>query len=378
MAPSFEIGPVRPPSEAYSLLIRATRNCPWNRCRFCLIYKGQKFQLRSVDEIKRDIDAARAVADEIREIAARPEYGGDVAQAAAQVLRQPSSETHYAVALWLYGGGETAFLQDSNSLIMRTPDLVAVLRYLKETFPAIKRITSYGRSDTAARKSLEELREIHQAGLTRLHLGLESGYDPLLKLMEKGVDAARHIAGGQKVVASGISLSEYVILGLGGREMWRQHATETARVLNEISPDFIRVRTLTVKDGMPMVADIADGKLTRSSDDEIIAEERLLIQNLNCRSRFVSDHITNLLMELEGDLPAARNSLLAIIDRYLTLPDAERENFRMGRRVGVYGKLADRDDPAQRQAADYYVNKFRGNGGGVDEEIVQRLMTRFI
>jgi radical SAM superfamily enzyme YgiQ (UPF0313 family) len=378
MTPAFELGPIRPPSEAYSLLIRATRNCSWNRCRFCTIYKGHKFEYRSADEVKRDIDTARAIADEIHTLAAGADYGGDVRAAAADILRRPASDAHYTVALWLYGGGETVFLQDSNSLIMRTADLVDILRYLKTVFPSITRITSYGRSDTAARKSPEDLLAIREAGLTRLHLGLETGYDPLLKLVNKGVTAARHIEGGQKVKAAGITLSEYVILGLGGQEMWREHAAETARTLNLISPDFVRMRTFTVKDNMDIAADIKDGKLTRLSDDGIVAEERLLLENLTCRTRFVSDHITNLLMDIEGELPEERDRLLAVADRYLEMTAAERENFRVGRRVGVYASLDDMGDTERRQAADYYVNKYRGHNGGVDEEILYRLMTRFI
>jgi radical SAM superfamily enzyme YgiQ (UPF0313 family) len=378
MTPAFEIGPIRPPSEAYSLLIRATRNCPWNRCRFCTLYKNQKFEYRSVDEVKRDIDTARTIADEIRTLAAGPNYSGDVRAAAADTLRWPASDAHYAIALWLYGGGETIFLQDSNSLIMKTADLVNILRYLKTTFPSIKRITSYGRSDTAARKSHEELLEIREAGLNRLHLGLETGYDPLLKLVNKGVTAAKHIEGGQKIVAAGITLSEYVILGLGGQEMWREHATETARVINRISPDFIRMRTFTVKDNMDIAADIKDGKLTRLSDDGIVAEERLLLENLTCRTRFVSDHITNLLMEIEGELPEDRDRLLAVIDRYLSMPPAERENFRVGRRSGIYASLNDMHETERHRAAEQYVNKYRSDNGSVDEEIIYRLMTRFI
>ncbi len=218
---NFEIGPIRPPSEARSLLIRATRNCPWNRCKFCHTYKGEKFQLRSVDEIKQDIDTARAIQNSIKELAWKSGYGDRVGQAAAMVYNSPSNAAVQNVALWLNGGGESAFLQDANSLIMRTGELAEVIRYLKETLPSIKRVTSYARSNTAARKTAEELKELHEAGLSRLHVGLETGYDPLLEFMDKGVTAAAHITGGRRVVESGISLSEYVILGLGGKEKWR-------------------------------------------------------------------------------------------------------------------------------------------------------------
>ena len=178
---SFEIGPIRPPSEAHSLLIRATRNCPWNRCKFCHTYKGEKFQLRALEEIKRDIETAKAIQEMITEMAWKSEYGGNIKEAAVRVLNTPPNAAFHNVALWLYAGGESAFLQDANSLIMRTNELAEIIKYLKKTFPDIKRITSYARSKTAAKKNLDELVGLHEAGLSRLHIGLESGYDPLLQ-----------------------------------------------------------------------------------------------------------------------------------------------------------------------------------------------------
>ncbi|MBC8429485.1 MAG: radical SAM protein [Dehalococcoidia bacterium] len=221
-AESFELGPIRPPSEAYSLLIRVTRNCPWNRCKFCHIYKGKKFELRSVEEIKQEISTIKAIQDKLKETSWKSGYGGRVEEVAGAVLNNPPNEAFFNVALWLYSGGTSAFLQDANSLIMRTNELAEIIRFLKQTLPSITRVTCYGRSKTAAKKKLEELIQLHQAGLSRLHIGLESGYDPVLQYMDKGVTAAEHIAGGRKIVESGISLCEYVVLGLGGKEMWRE------------------------------------------------------------------------------------------------------------------------------------------------------------
>ncbi|RJQ38760.1 MAG: radical SAM protein [Dehalococcoidia bacterium] len=370
---SFEIGPFRPPSEAFSLLIRATRNCPWNRCTFCNLYKSSKFEYRPVEEIKRDIDSARRIKDEIT--SAGP---NGLHHALASVYQQPPNEAYRYVALWLYAGGSTAFLQDSNALIMRTPELVEVLKYLKAAFPAISRITSYGRSETADKKSLAELSEIHQAGLTRLHIGLETGYDPLLKYIDKGATAARHISAGKKVVASGIPLSEYVILGLGGKEMRRQHAIETARVLNEISPDFIRARTLTLVEGMPLYRAAQEGTFVRATDEEILEEERLLLENLNCPANFASDHIINLLGEIEGILPGDKAKMLGVIDRYFALSEEERTNYRVGRRAGIYDSLDDLSRPAKRQTVEKIVSRLAGTGGKVAEEIIYDMMKRFI
>jgi len=374
---SLELGPIRPPSEASSLLLRVTRNCSWNRCKFCHIYKGKRFELRPVADIKQDILAVKAIQDKLKEAALKAGYGGEVGAAAAAILNNPLSETHFNVALWLYHGGTSAFLQDANTLIMPTPDLVEVIKFLKETLPSITRITSYGRSKTAAKKKLSELKALHEAGLDRLHIGLESGYDPLLAYMDKGVTAADHIAGGKKIVASGISLSEYVLLGMGGKKMWREHATETARVLNEINANFIRVRTLTIKEGMPLYGEVKSGQFIRASDEEIVAEEKRLIENLDCRSNFVSDHITNLLQEIEGRLPDDKEQMLAVIDRFQSLSAEERQNFRLGRRIGIYAALDDLNDASKHGLVAQAVAKVAKNGK-VDEEIIYSFMERFI
>ena len=379
MTNSFEVGPYRPPSEAYSLLIRATRNCPWNRCKFCGMYKGKKFEYRSVEEIKQEITAVKVIQDKIKEISWKSGYGTDgLKEAAAMVFNSSPDEAFHHVALWLYAGGETAFLQDSNSIIMRTKELVEVIRFLKETLPSIERITSYGRSDTAAKKKPEELIELHQAGLSRVHIGLETGYDPLLEYMDKGVTAAKHIAGGRNVVESGISLCEYVVLGLGGKEMWREHATQTARVLNEIDPDFIRVRTLTVTDGMSLRDEVENSNFIRATDEEIVEEEKLLIEHLECHSNYVSDHITNLLQELEGKLPEDKEKMLAAIARFQALSPEERINFRVGRRVGIYTELDDLYDGHKHEAVEQFVHKLSHGSNQIDEKAIYTLMERFI
>ena len=378
MTESFELGPIRPPSEAFSLLIRVTRNCPWNRCKFCKTYKGEKFELRSVAAIKQDIRTVKVIRDKIEALARESGHGDRVRETAAAIINSLPNDAYRIVALWLYGGGKSAFLQDANTLIMKTDDLVAIIKFLKETLPSIERITSYGRSKTAAKKSLAEMEALHLAGLSRLHLGLESGYDPLLQYVDKGVTAADHIAGGKKVVASGISLSEYVILGLGGRKWWREHAVATARVLNEINPDFIRVRTLSVNPWMPLYAEVQNSAFLRETDEEIIEEEKLFIEHLDCSSYFVSDHITNLLQEVEGKLPEAKGKMLSLIHRFQSLPPEERLNFQIGRRTGLYTSLDDLSDTRRHEAAAQTIARLREDGNEGYENIIYALMERFI
>lgn len=374
----FELGPIRPPSEAYSLLIRATRNCPWNKCLFCPVYKGTKFELRTVEEIQGDIEAAKAISDGINEIAGKMGYSGSVREVAAMLYNQQEYEQCVRnVALWLLADGKSAFLQDSNTLIMKTPELVQVITFLRKTFPNLNRVTTYGRSQTAARKSLEELKDLKAAGLDRIHIGLESGYDPLLTYMQKGVTAEKHITGGRKVVEAGISLCEYVMPGLGGKKMSHEHARETARVLNEINPDYIRLRSLHVHSVMPLWAKIHDGDFELQTEDEVVEETGIFVENLQVTSYLKSDHILNLLMEVEGKMPEDKQKCHDIINEYLNLPDEEKLNFKFGRRLGYYEKLSDLKDSYRHYKIDEVITQIKRRGENVDE-VLFKLKDGFI
>jgi len=378
MAYSFELGPIRPPSEAYSLLIRATRNCPWNRCKFCHNYKGRKFQLRSVEEIKQDIKTAKLIQDKIKELSWKSGYGGRVKEIAGMMLNNPPNEASYNVALWLYTGGESAFLQDANSLIMRTNELAEVIRFLRETFPNINRITSYARSKTAAKKSVEELKELYEAGLSRLHIGLETGYDELLRYMQKGVTAEEHVKGGRRVKESGISLCEYVMPGLGGKKMSKEHVEQTARVLNEIEPDYIRLRTLEVREGMPLLQKLQEGDFELQTEDEVVEEIGTLIERLDCRSELKSDHILNLLPEVEGKMPQDKEKMLATINRYLALPLSERINFQLGRRAGYYERLDELQNAYKHEKVEQAIKRIESEDSSGVKEAIYALKARFI
>ena len=375
---TFELGPIRPPSEAYSLLIRVTRNCPWNRCQFCPIYKGSKFELRSVEEIIKDIEAAKAISEGIKEIAWKTGHGNKLIEVAAMLSNQLQyGQCVHNVALWLGTGGKSAFLQDSNTLIMRTPELIQVITFLRKTFPSLNRVTTYARSHTAARKSLAELKELKDAGLDRMHIGLETGYDPLLAYMEKGCTAKNHIEGGKKLKEAGISLCEYVMPGLGGKKMSQEHARETARVLNEIDPDYIRLRSLHITPTMPLWARLQDGDFELQTEDEVAKEIGVFIENLQVTSHLKSDHILNLFMEVEGKMPEDKEKCLNIINKYLSLPDEERLNFNFGRRAGLYNRLADLSDSYKHDKIEQAIKHLRAQGSNVEEAIF-RLKDSFI
>jgi radical SAM superfamily enzyme YgiQ (UPF0313 family) len=379
---AIEQGPIRPPSEAHSLLLRITRNCSWNRCEFCHIYKGQKFSPRTVEEVKKDIDTVKEIVSEIKSISWNLGYGGEIhAALAGYILKSPQqyANGYRSILLWLLSGAATVFLQDANNLIIRTKNLVEILNHLKQTFPSVNRITTYSRARTVARKSADELRALRDAGLSRIHMGLESGHDPILEYVQKGVTAGEHIDAGKKIKESGISLSEYIMPGIGGKSMWREHAVETAKVLNQIDPDFIRVRTLKVLSIMPLYRKIENGEFELLSDDEMIEEQKLLIENLDgITSMFTSDHILNLLEELEGKFPEAKEPMLAVINRYLALSQSERENFRLGRRAGFYRSLDDMENTELRSRVDAIMRRVEKQHPGELDRVISELMESFL
>lgn len=379
---AFEQGPIRPPSEAKSLLIRATRNCPWNKCAFCHTYRGSKFGMRSVKEIKNDIQKAKDISDRLREMSQENGEGGEITEFILSMIF--NNENHFddgfrSVAAWLYFGGESVFIQDANSIIMKTDDLIEVLSFIRDKFPCVNRITSYCRSNTASRKSVEDFKRLHQAGLSRIHVGMETGYDPLLTFIRKGVTAAEHIEGGKKIREAGISLSEYVIPGLGGEKWSKEHAEETARVLNQINPQFIRLRTLQVRRDTELYEMMKRGEFEPIGDEDILREIRVFIEHLDgIESTIVSDHILNLLEELEGTLPEDKENLIAIIDRYFRLSDEERIVYRLGRRRGFYRKLDDLSDAQMYDRLRSIVEQYRVKDQARLDRDLYRIMHNYI
>ncbi len=348
--PSFEIGPIRPPSEggSHSLLIRPTRNCPWSRCRFCyaFMYERRKFELRKVEDIKKDIDAVKIISDHIRDVSFKLGYAGEVNQRVVSALVQEDpgiqfDECFVMVLNWLHAGAKTVFLQDANSLIMPTGQLLEVIQTLKETFPSINRITTYARAKTVTKKSMEDLVALRETGLSRLHVGLETGDEELLKDMDKGATPAEQILAGQKAKEAGFELSEYVMLDLGGRARFRQHAENTAKVLNQIDPHFIRLRPLTLRHGIPLMEEYERGDFQLSSPHERLEELKILVSNLEITGRLCFDHFMNgwhrnhsrsqLLFSQDYNgyqFPKQKDQVLALIDLGLQVDESAHLHYR--------------------------------------------------
>jgi radical SAM superfamily enzyme YgiQ (UPF0313 family) len=337
----FELGPIRPVDEADSLLIRTTRGCPWNNCEFCVNYKGMRFSSRTVADIKKDITAAA-------------EY---------------------------YGGHSfrSCFLQDGDSFVMKTEDLLEILDFLKQHFPSLKNVSSYGRSQTMIRKSPQEIEAICKAGLNLLYCGMESGADAVLKKIKKGVTSADHIKAAQMARQAGMEISQFIILGLGGKALWQEHATETARVLNEINPEFIRVLTIGVKKGSGLEKQLQEGKFQLQTEKSLIQEQRLLIDSLDgVTSYYVNHHGVDLLMEARGQMPEDKPKLLAIMDRYLSLPEKDRLNYTLGKRLGYYRRMDDMQDENRKIFVQGKVREILSAYPGQFDEICHQLRAQVV
>jgi radical SAM superfamily enzyme YgiQ (UPF0313 family) len=375
----FEQGPIRPPSEAASLLLRVTRNCPWNRCSFCPVYKGAQFSLRPVDHVLRDIDAVHRHVVALRE---RMEASGTLDYRQLSLLADGLGDGEqlalYAARAWLDDGMESIFLQDANSLVSRPDDLVTILRHIRERFPEVERITSYARSQTIDRISAEQMGRLAEAGLNRIHIGMESGSDAVLQKVQKGCDRQVHIRAGQKVKAAGMELSEYVMPGLGGRTLSREHALQTADALNRIAPDFIRLRTLAIPGHTELFDEWQEGRFDKLGDREVAEEILLFLESLeDIHSRVQSDHILNLFQEIEGDLPQDRPSMTGVIHRFLALADEEQLVYQVGRRMGLFARLDDLQHGPRRRRAEQAIAQYGVTQVNVDQ-LIDDLMKRFI
>lgn len=271
----------RPPCESGSLIIQATIGCPHNRCLFCGMYKGKKYRVRPLREIEEDLQMARRA----------------------------------------WADPRSVFLADGNTIAMRTGDLVQVLDYVREAFPNLERISCYGGARFIRGRKVEDLRRLAEHGLKIVYMGLESGDDEILERVCKGATAEDYVRAADRLRQAGIQLSTYVLAGLGGRERWRQHAVNSAKTLNRMSPDFIRIRTLVLMPGFPMYEQLEDGRFEELSGREVALETRLLLENLDVEgAEFLSDHVSNYL-PIYGTLPEDKQKMLAAIDKALAAPD---------------------------------------------------------
>lgn len=260
----------RPPSEAYSLIIQVTYGCSHNRCAFCDMYDDKHFSMRPMEEIREDFELARRV----------------------------------------YRRVERVFLADGDALMRKTDDLVQILGLVYGLFPECQRVTCYASPTSLQIKSEEELRLLREKGLKMVYMGLESGCDAVLERMDKGHTAAQIIAAGQKARRSGLQLSVTAISGLGSRELWREHAVETAQAFNAMNPEYIGLLTLMVEPGTPLEKWVREGSFYVLKPVEVMQEMELFLQHIDSPgSVFRMNHASNYLT-LKGTLNQDRERLL--------------------------------------------------------------------
>ncbi len=286
---------IRPPVEAYSVLIAVTGGCNWNKCRFCGTYKGiygttQDYAIRPIEDVLNDIDLY-------------------------------ADKNYHGYPVFLAGGNPTSAPTDY---------LVKIIEYVRLKMKNVPRVSCYAKALDILRKTDEELKQLAEAGLDIVYMGLESGSSEILRLMKKGTNSESMIKAGKKVLKSGIKLSLYILLGLGGKKLSKEHVKETARVLTEINPTIFRFRTLNIMEETPLWNEWKNGDFELLSPLENLIEERDIIANLgeNVSSQVFNDHVSNYTSlessNIKNDRDAFIRTLEALIPKVRNL---ERKNL---------------------------------------------------
>lgn len=346
----MDLGPMGPIGEGGSLLLRINRNCPWNRCLFCPVYKGQPFSVRTADEIRSDIDAAARTWSLLDEASWATGLGGRVTlEAVRRVVREnpglygsggdqrstraaPALHTLNNVVNWLHHGARCVFLQDADALAMNPEALAGVLQYLKKRFPSVDTVTAYARAKTCSRRSAHDLAALCEGGLTRCLVGIESGSDAVLAFMHKGVTAAEHVEGCLLLKDAGLRVAAFVMPGLGGGNPGLgDHMDRTIHVLNLILPEEVRVRSLAVIEGSPLHERVESGDFVPPTEEQMIDEIGRLIEGIGFDCDLETLQMTNSLFAFRGPLSGSREALLSGIARFKTLPVHERARVLVDR-----------------------------------------------
>lgn len=297
---TYDFPPYRPPNEAESALIRITRGCPWNRCTFCFMYKDIRFETKPLEEVRKDVNTARQI----------------------------------------YKAADSIFLGDSDNLTHK--ELPEIVKHIRKTFPEAKRITAYARAKTIIKRKMGFLTDVRKAGLDRLHIGLESGDEVVLDWLCKGAKPEEMVEAGLRARQAGFEVSFYVLSGAGGRNRWKEHAINSARVLNAAKPDFIRLRTLTLKKGTPLKKKLESGEFEITPPLERLKEVRLFVENLAVnKCSLASDHVTNYLWAggtavyrgITGDLPEDKKTMLQMVDKAIEFVESTEEEVKDSNRL---------------------------------------------
>ncbi len=271
----------RPPSEARSLILQITLGCSWNKCSFCEMYTSKQFKARKEEDVFKDIDAFLPYNTQIRRV----------------------------------------FLADGDPLVLSTDRLLRILTKLKNTFPKLTRISTYASPSNLAKKSDTELKELYEAGLTLLYVGIESGDSQVLECIQKGETYETTIEGLNKSKAAGMNSSVMIINGVGGKELSHQHAINSAKVLNETQPKYASTLVLTAHKGMAHYKNRYKGNFIELTQSELFTEMQTFINALELKETiFRSDHASNNLI-LKGILGRDKQTFLDQIEVAINNPE---------------------------------------------------------
>ena len=271
----------RPPSEGSSLILQATIGCSYNECTFCGMYRDKRFRVRPVAELEAEIAWAREAMPETQKV----------------------------------------FLADGDALVAKASYLGRVLDALREAFPRLRRVSTYASPQSLQVRSVEDMALLREKGLTLYYLGIESGHDPTLARLEKGVDAQEMIRVANKAHAAGVKLSTMILLGAAGRDGSAAHARESARVVNAIGPRFVSTLVMTPVPNTPLAEQAERGEVDELTPIELAAELRTFLADLELDgSVFRSNHASNTLT-LAGTLPKDREALVGFLDEVLDDPE---------------------------------------------------------
>ena len=284
----------RPPSEANSLILQITIGCSWNHCAFCEMYTAPQKQFKVKNEaiLFAEIESAAAMYPQTRRI----------------------------------------FLADGDAMVLSTRRLLAILTKIQDCFPAIARITSYCLPRNVKSKSVAELNELHEAGLTMVYVGAESGDDELLKRINKGETFATTVDALQKWQNAGVKTSVMVLNGLGGNLYSEQHALNSARLVNETQPNYLATLVVSFPMGKDRFLRHFPPEFALLDQSGLFREMEKFIRNTELHNTiFRSDHASNYLV-LKGVLGKDKDRLLETLHMAQNAPDKVklREEWQRG------------------------------------------------
>lgn len=360
---TFESGIYRPPMHSFSLLLRVTENCPWNKCNFCMLYRGHQFKTRPVEDILNDIDSMGAIKDSI--LSKTDSEGNFDMQAINQeyfsLPTDKERECYAMVFNWAANGNmEAIFLQDGNTMVLQTEKLLKIIERIRLRLPELKIIATYGRADTICRKSSEELKALKDMGLNMIHSGYETCCDETLKVINKGFTSEQELEAGLKLKEAGITINLFYMPGNGGKDLTEKNAADSARIMRTINPEYIRIRTFMMKEGSPLYDMNNKGLFHNCTEEEKVLELRSFVDQLDgCSSYIISDHIINLLPAVEGYIDKNRKDILKYMDEYFALPELEKKRFQLARRLYYIDswKLLPYLSPSQLNNIDFMIKK---------------------